>query len=156
VSATDSSLSPLPLSRAAPVLSAAGNRGFFQSLLRQIVTVRTSLIGLLIIIGLALVAVFGPRLTPYDPVKLAMPDRFLPPSAAHPFGTDEFGRDILTRVVYGTPISFQIALVAVMVATVLGVTIGVVSAYFGGWVDLVLQRVVDVMLAFPGLLRRWP
>jgi peptide/nickel transport system permease protein len=107
---------------------------------------------LLIIVGLMFAAVVGPHLTPYDPVKLAMTDRFLPPSLVHPFGTDEFGRDILTRVIYGTPISFQIALVAVVVATLFGVTIGVVSAYFGGWVDLTLQRGVDIMLAFPGLL----
>ncbi|MDP9367599.1 MAG: ABC transporter permease [Chloroflexota bacterium] len=119
---------------------------------QQLVGVRTTLIGLVIIVGLALVAVSAPLLTPYDPVKLQMRDRFQPPSLSHPFGTDEFGRDALTRVVYGTRISFRIAVVAVLVATVLGVTIGLVSAYFGGWIDLLLQRVVDVMLAFPGLL----
>jgi peptide/nickel transport system permease protein len=139
--------------RQTPALAAArGQRGVLRTTLRQIVAVRTSLIGLLIIVGLVFVAVAGPLLTPYDPVKLEMQDRFLPPSLAHPFGTDEFGRDILTRVIYGTPISFQIALVAVIVATLCGVTIGIVSAYFGGWVDLVLQRGVDIMLAFPGLL----
>ena len=139
--------------RPTPALAAArGQRGVLRTTLRQIVAVRTSLIGLLIIVGLVFVAVAGPYLTPYDPIKLEMQDRFLPPSPAHPFGTDEFGRDILTRVIYGTPISFQIALVAVVVATLCGVTIGIVSAYFGGWVDLVLQRGVDIMLAFPGLL----
>ncbi|MGH2615909.1 MAG: ABC transporter permease, partial [Thermomicrobiales bacterium] len=137
----------------APGLSAVRpNRGVFHTIVRQIGAVRTSLIGLLIIMGLIFVAVAGPFLTPYDPVKLEMQDRFLVPSTTHPFGTDEFGRDILTRVIYGTPISFQIALVAVVVATVLGVTIGIVSAYFGGWVDLGLQRGVDIMMAFPGLL----
>jgi peptide/nickel transport system permease protein len=107
---------------------------------------------LVIIIGLAFVAVAGPALTPYDPVKLDMRNRFLPPSLTHPLGTDEFGRDVLARIIHGTPISFRIAVVAVVVATLFGVTIGVVSAYLGGWVDLVLQRGVDIMLAFPGLL----
>jgi peptide/nickel transport system permease protein len=141
-----------PAHAASHLSVASASRGFFRTLLRQIITVRTSLIGLLIIIGLAVVALTGPLLTPYDPVKLDMKNRFLPPGGAHPLGTDEFGRDILTRIIYGTPISFQIAVVAVVVATVLGVTIGIVSGYFGGWVDAVLQRGVDIMLAFPGLL----
>jgi peptide/nickel transport system permease protein len=125
---------------------------FARAAIRQVVAVRTTLIGLVIIIGLGFVAVAAPILTPYDPVKLQMRERFQPPSLSHPFGTDEFGRDVLTRIIYGTPISFRIALVAVLVATICGVTIGVVSAYFGGWIDVLLQRAVDVMLAFPGLL----
>jgi peptide/nickel transport system permease protein len=132
--------------------SARPRPGRLPTIVRQLTAVRTTLIGFVIIVGLAFVALTAPILTPYDPIKLQMRDRFLPPSLAHPFGTDEFGRDVLARVIYGTPISFRIALVAVLVATVCGVTIGVVSAYFGGWIDLVLQRVVDVMLAFPGLL----
>ena len=81
-----------------------------------------------------------------------MTDRLPPQPRPSIQGTDEFGRDILTRVIYGAPISFQIALVAVVVATLFGVTIGVVSAYFEKWVNLTLQRGVDIMLAFPGLL----
>ncbi|HEY7033413.1 MAG TPA: ABC transporter permease [Thermomicrobiales bacterium] len=132
--------------------AARPRRRYLHATTRQLLTVRTTLLGLVIIVGLALVAVAAPVLAPEDPVKLQMRRRFQPPSLAHPFGTDEFGRDILTRVIYGTRISFRIAIVAVLVATVCGVAIGLASAYFGGWVDLLLQRVVDVLLAFPGLL----
>jgi peptide/nickel transport system permease protein len=132
--------------------TARPRRRFVNATVRQLLTVRTTLLGLVIIVGLALVALAAPVLAPENPIKLQMRRRFLPPSLAHPFGTDEFGRDILTRVIYGARISFRIAIVAVLVATVCGVAIGLVSAYFGGWVDLLLQRVVDVLLAFPGLL----
>jgi peptide/nickel transport system permease protein len=132
--------------------AARPRRRYLHATTRQLLTVRTTLLGLVIIVGLALVAVAAPVLAPEDPIKLQMRRRFQPPSLAHPFGTDEFGRDILTRVIYGTRISFRIAIVAVLVATVCGVAIGLASAYFGGWVDLLLQRVVDVLLAFPGLL----
>jgi peptide/nickel transport system permease protein len=132
--------------------TARPRRRFLHATVHQLLSVRTTSIGLIIIVGLAFVAVAAPVLAPGDPVKLQMRQRFQSPSLTHPFGTDEFGRDILTRVVYGARISFRIAVVAVLVATVCGVAIGLVSAYFGGWVDLLLQRVVDVLLAFPGLL----
>src|SRR5688572_28439474 len=114
--------------------TARPRRRFLHATVRQLLSVRTTAIGLIIIIGLTLVAVAAPVLAPEDPVQLQMRRRFQPPSLSHPFGTDELGRDILTRVIYGTRISFRIAVVAVLVATVLGVAIGLTSAYFGGWV----------------------
>src|SRR5262249_24011680 len=98
--------------------TARPGRRYLDATVRQLLTVRTTLLGLVIIVGLALVAVAAPVLAPEDPVKLQMRRRFQPPSLAHPFGTDEFGRDILTRVIYGARISFRIAIVSVLVPTV--------------------------------------
>jgi peptide/nickel transport system permease protein len=103
---------------------------------------------LIVLVGLAL---FGPLLSASDPTRLS-DAQMLPPSAANLMGTDNFGRDIWTRLLYGARISMQVGLVAVGIGALLGLALGVPSGYFGGWYDLVIQRVVDVMQAFPGLL----
>jgi len=109
-------------------------------------------VGIAIVLFLLFLAVFGSALTPYDPIKVNTPDRLHLPSWAHLFGTDEFGRDVLSRVIQGARISLQVAAVSVVVATGLGVTLGLLSGYLRGPTDFVVQRLNEIMLAFPGLL----
>ena len=101
---------------------------------------------------LAIVSVVGPVITPYDPTAQALEARLQGPSAAHPLGTDALGRDVATRLVYGARISLGLALVATTVRLVIGTTIGLVAGYAGGVVDAIAMRVVDIQLAFPGLV----
>lgn len=111
-----------------------------------------TLIGLVTIALLLLAALLAPLLTPYDPLRPDIASALQSPSWSHPFGTDEAGRDILTRVLYGARISLRIGVVAVSVIMVVGVTIGVIAGTVGGWVDATIMRVADVFLAFPTLV----
>ena len=111
-----------------------------------------SVAGLIIIgtlIGLAIVA---PLVAPYDPTKTDVVNRLAPPSAAHWFGTDALGRDILSRVIYGSRVSLRIALLAAVIATAIGVPLGIVSGYFRGRTDDLLMRLTDMFMAFPSLI----
>jgi peptide/nickel transport system permease protein len=101
---------------------------------------------------LVVMAAFHPWLATHDPNALSPNEVLAGPSAAHYFGTDAFGRDIFSRVAYGAWTSLQVSLIAVAIGTVLGTLVGVVSAYFGGAVDMVLQRIVDAAMSFPGLI----
>lgn len=111
-----------------------------------------TLTGLVLLAVLVLVALSAPVITSYDPVALAPRDRLQAPSTTHFFGTDTFGRDVFTRVVYGGRISLQIGFIAVAIASLLGVTFGLLAGYYGGVVDNLIMRLIDVMLAFPGIL----
>jgi peptide/nickel transport system permease protein len=106
-----------------------------------------------VVVALALLAAFFPALfTPVGP-ELAVPsERLLPPSWAHPFGTDQIGRDLYSRVIYGAAASLGSAAIAVALAVILGSLIGLLSGFLGGWVDAVLMRIVEVILAIPSLL----
>lgn len=99
-----------------------------------------------------LAAFFAPLLSPADPLQQNIRARFAPPSSTHILGTDNFGRDILSRVLYGYRISISIAFASVGIALLAGGTIGLVAAYNGGWVDRILMRMMDVLLAFPIIL----
>ena len=90
--------------------------------------------------------------TPYDPETMSRADMLQAPSLAHPFGTDNFGRDILSRVIDGAGTTFIIALCTVIIGTLFGIIIGAFTAYFGGWVDEVLMRANDAIIAFPSIL----
>ena len=114
---------------------------------------RLAVFGVVIIVLFALMAVFAPLLAPYDPVRdQALTERFAPPSADHLLGQDELGRDILSRIIFGARISLTAGLAAVAFATVAGTIVGVAAGYAGGWVDSVLMRIMDMILAFPSLL----
>lgn len=105
------------------------------------------------IVGLALLAaIAGPLLTPWDPANQELALRLATPSLAHPFGLDELGRDILARVLAGARISFVVGFTVVIVSAVIGTLLGAIAGYFGGRVDDVISRVIDTLLAFPGLL----
>ena len=97
-------------------------------------------------------AIFAPQISPYDPIDQDFASQLQPPSASHLLGTDEFGRDIFSRVVFGARVALQVGALADAIAVALGVLLGVVAGFFAGWLDAVITRVIDVMLAFPYLL----
>jgi peptide/nickel transport system permease protein len=107
--------------------------------------------GILILFNL-LIAVFGPALAPYDPVAVVLTDRLQPPSPEHWFGTDQLGRDVLSRFLYAGRVTIVIAVVAASLSAIVGVTAGILSGYLGGRADIILQRIVDIQLAFPTIL----
>jgi peptide/nickel transport system permease protein len=109
-------------------------------------------IGAVIVLVAALVAIAGPALTPFSPAAQELPLRLEGPTRAHPFGLDELGRDVLSRILAGARISFLIGLVVVTISAVVGTVLGAVAGYFGGVLDDVISRVIDTLLAFPGLL----
>ena len=105
-----------------------------------------------IIAFMAIVGLLAPVITPYDPIKTAPADALQPPSLAHWMGTDQLGRDTMSRVVHGARISLAVAVIAVSIALIGGVSLGLIAGYFGGWFDHLSSRFVDAMLAFPGIL----
>lgn len=109
-------------------------------------------VGAAIVAVTVLLAVFGPWVTPYDPSRQELALRLERPSLAHPFGIDELGRDILSRVLSGARISLLVGLTVVSVSTLVGLALGLLGGYFGGVLDEIIGRVVDVLLAFPGIL----
>lgn len=109
-------------------------------------------IGLAIVLVTVLAAVVGPSLSPYDAASQELARRLEPPSISHPFGLDELGRDILARLLAGARISLLVGLAVVSVSSVVGTLLGAIAGYFGGRVDDVISRVVDVLMAFPGIL----
>jgi len=120
--------------------------------LSKILKSKTSFIGLMIIILLVVVAVLAPYLAPYDPYKQDIINRFGAPSAEHWLGTDQLGRDILSRIIYGARISIKIGVIAVGIAFVVGTLLGGIAGYIGRWVDNVIMRFIDIMMAFPSIL----
>ena len=101
---------------------------------------------------LVLLAAFAPLLSPYSPTKINLRERLSPPSLAHPFGTDDAGRDILSRVIHGSRITLRICVIVVGLTLGIGTFLGLLAGYFGGWIDEVTMRVSDVFLAFPALI----
>src|SRR3954454_14220741 len=114
---------------------------------------RLTVIGIVIVVVLVLVALFAPWIATHDVGATDLTMRYLPPSAAHFFGTDSTGRDIFSRVVFGARISLQVGIIVVVVSAVIGTLLGMLAGYYGGWVDrFVSGYVFNVFLAFPGLL----
>src|SRR5438128_2118726 len=109
-------------------------------------------VGSAIVLVAALAAIVGPALTPFDPAAQDLALRLTGPSRLHPFGLDELGRDILARALAGARISFLVGLTVVSVSAAVGTLLGAIAGYFGGMVDDVISRVIDTLLAFPGLL----
>ena len=105
-----------------------------------------------LVLCLLLIAIAAPVIAPYDPTHAAMKDAFLEPGAQHLFGTDKLGRDCFSRVLYGARASLTGVLVLVASVFVVGTTMGVVSGYFGGKVDMVIMRISDMMISFPGMI----
>jgi peptide/nickel transport system permease protein len=112
-----------------------------------------ALLGLGIVVALVLMALAAPLLATHDPYAQSLAERLLPPgSPAHWLGTDEFGRDIWSRLVYGSRITLYIVLLVALTAPVFGLVIGTVAGYYGGWADRILMRLTDIFLAFPRLI----
>ena len=113
---------------------------------------RAAIIGGVIIGLFLLLGMFGPWLAPYDPLALQLSDNYQSMSAAHWLGTDDLGRDVFSRLLYGARISLSISLVGVSGGLILGVLLGLTAAYVGGWTDAVIMRFVDILYALPGIL----
>jgi peptide/nickel transport system permease protein len=113
---------------------------------------RAAILGCVIVALLIVAAALAPMVAPYDPLSQDLTSRLKPPSAQHLFGTDQFGRDVLSRLLYGAQVSVMTGVVAVSVAMLLGIGVGLSAGFYGGRADLVLMRIVDALLAFPALL----
>ncbi len=124
----------------------------FDDIWRQFRKQRLGLIGGGILCMLLLMALLAPVLAPYDPLAQDLYQRLQPPSADHWLGTDDFGRDILSRIVFGSRISLRIGLIAISLALTGGTLFGLVAGYRGGMVDMLIMRLMDLMLAFPSIL----
>ncbi len=136
-----------------PNLVAPRHQSELGRLFRRLFRNPTTLIGLILVSGALACALFAPLLAPYDPFTGDLKNLYVkPPSPAHPFGTDDLGRDILSRTIYGAQISLKIAILAQGIGTVIGVLLGLVTGYFGGLIDALIMRVVDVVMAFPLLI----
>src|ERR687890_1746952 len=135
--------------QAAPGVKTRSRREDF---VKTFFTNRLAIFGTVIMAIFILMAVFAPLIAPYEPLDQNLPEKFDGPSLAHPFGQDELGRDILSRVIYGARISLTAGLAAVALATVVGTIVGLVAGYLGRWPDSLLMRLMDVLLAFPSIL----
>ncbi|MEM8950973.1 MAG: ABC transporter permease, partial [Pseudomonadota bacterium] len=112
-------------------VQAAGPSGFWMQLLKS----PTGVIGLVIVLTLVLTAALAPWIAPFDPLRMAAGPRFQPPSLAHWFGTDDFGRDVFSRIVYGARLTLQIGVIAVGMSLTSGLLLGLVAGYAGGWAE---------------------
>jgi peptide/nickel transport system permease protein len=117
--------------------------------LKRISQHNLALVGLIILVPMFFCAVFAPLVAPHDPVEPNLKDILSAPSFSHPFGTDTLGRDVLSRVIYGTRISLLVGFVSVGIAIFIGIIIGALSGYYGGLIDEVIMRFVDLMMCFP-------
>jgi peptide/nickel transport system permease protein len=113
---------------------------------------KLAIAGLAIVLGLVVVAVIAPLIAPYDPVEMDLGNRLQAPSGAHWMGTDELGRDIFSRVLYGTRLALKIMIIVLLIDLPLGVFLGIIAGYFGGWLDEVIMRLADIFMAFPRLV----
>lgn len=118
-------------------------------ILKRFMRNRRAVIGLALLTAFVLLALFAPQIAPYSPDQQVIANRLKPPSGLNWMGTDALGRDVFSRAAYASQISMTIGLFAMLVAVGVGVTVGVFSGYFGGWVDNVLMRLTDMLLAFP-------
>jgi peptide/nickel transport system permease protein len=114
---------------------------------------RLALLGLVITVGVVIVAAFAPVIAPYDPTAQNIAEaQLLAPSLEHPMGTDQLGRDVLSRVLYGAQLSIQVGVIAVGVAMLAGVPLGLVAGFYGGYTDETVMRAMDVVFSFPAIL----
>lgn len=127
-------------------------RSPWASMLRRFRKNKRALVGFWMVVVFVGIAVFAQAIAPYDPIEQNMDVILQPPSANHLFGTDEYGRDILSRIIYGSQISLMIGIVGVLISVVIGVGLGTVSGYFGGRTDMFIMRIMDIFMAFPSFL----
>jgi peptide/nickel transport system permease protein len=119
---------------------------------RELMRNRLAAIGFIIILTLLITAIFAPLLAPFSPIESSLTNRLLAPSSLHWFGTDELGRDIMSRIIYGTRITLMIVMLVAVISAPIGLLVGAVSGYFGGWLDKCLMSITDMFLAMPKLI----
>jgi peptide/nickel transport system permease protein len=120
--------------------------------LRRFLSSGSAVVGLIVVLTFVLLAVLAPLVAPYGPDQQLLTDRLKPPSPQHFFGTDDLGRDVLSRVIYGAQISLRVGVLAVVIALLTGSTLGLIAGYAGGWLDGLFMRGMDIVLAFPSTL----
>lgn len=140
-----SGLRPVPV-------GAPSSSSLLRNLVREVRRSRLGIFSVAVLLGLTLLAAVAPWIAPYDPLVQSLPEQFMAPSLRHPFGTDEFGRDLLSRVIYGGRISLSTAVVAVSLAVAGGVPLGLVAGYFGRLTDSIIVRFLDFLLSIPAIL----
>ena len=133
-------------------LDVGGEDSFLRDAIRAFRRNRMAMIGLVLICLLIVFALFAPLISPHDPYRVALDEQLLPPSASYWLGTDNFGRDLVTRILYGARISLVVGIVPSFISLVIGAVLGIVSGYYGGKVDFIIMRLADMMIAFPSLL----
>jgi peptide/nickel transport system permease protein len=133
-------------------MSDVKRRSQLQEIWRRFKKNKRALVGLVMLVILIIAALFAPVLTPYDPLEPNYANRLQSPNGSHWFGTDELGRDILTRVLYGTRISLTVGLIAVTISCIAGCVLGSIAGYYGGKIDNVIMRFIDVIMAIPAIL----
>ena len=135
-------------------LPRVGSEGWGRAvaLARRFARSPNAVVGLTLFVGLLLMAALAPVVAPYDPIAINVRERLQPPSLTHLFGTDDFGRDIFSRVLWGSQLAVRLGTLSVLVALGGGITLGLVSGYYRGWVDLVISRFFDVIISFPYVL----
>lgn len=126
--------------------------GLWRDAARRLRRDKGAIAGLVVIILLIIVAILAPVLAPYDPNDQSFRIKLRPPSTEHLFGTDEFGRDIFSRVLFGSRVALRVGLAPVAIAMVIGVAIGLIAGYYGKTMDQIVMRLIDILLAFPWLL----
>ena len=119
---------------------------------RRLLRHRLAMFGVLVLLIVLVMGIFGPAITPYDPNGMDFANRFANPSFANPMGTDDFGRDIFSRIIIGARVSLQVGFVAVSVATIIGTGLGLIAGYGSRLTDEVIMRAMDVLYAFPAIL----
>ncbi|KAA3604694.1 MAG: ABC transporter permease [Calditrichaeota bacterium] len=120
--------------------------------LKRLFTNKLASVGFLIILALVLTSIFASIFSPHNPLLQNLDNAYASPSATHWLGQDSLGRDIFSRIIYGSRISLKVGVFSVGIASLFGVFLGAISGYYGGWIDEILMRITDVMLAFPGIL----
>ncbi|WP_067727955.1 nickel transporter permease [Oceanobacillus damuensis] len=120
--------------------------------LRKLKKNKSAMIGGFLILFFILVALIGPYITPYAPQTQIMVNKLQPPSFEHWFGTDNFGRDIFSRIIHGTGLTLLVGFFSVLLGATVGVLFGIIAGYYGGRIDSIIMRLMDILLAFPGIL----
>ncbi|GAC1527837.1 MAG: ABC transporter permease [Chloroflexota bacterium] len=129
-----------------------GRRSWLSDIGTRLLKNRGAVISLTVIILLLLISVFAPLVAPYSPIQVDVANTLAPPSFTHLFGTDTIGRDILSRIIYGARLTIVVGVLAIFLAVLIGLPLGMVSGYYGSWTDRIISRSMDIMLAFPGIL----
>lgn len=138
--------------QALPIQALSARPGKWRTFYVKLRKNKLAMLGGYVILFYFLVAIFAPLLAPYDPYHIDLVNKLKPPSAAHWMGTDDKGRDVLSRLIVGTRLSLSVGFVAVFIGAFFGIVLGLFAGYYGKWVDTIIMRVIDVMLAFPGIL----
>src|SRR6185312_7141108 len=123
---------------------------YYKTLWKRLRKNKAAVVGGFLILFFIVVSIVGPWLTTQDPTAVKVLNKLQPPSAEHWFGTDNYGRDIFTRIIHGMSLTLRVGFLSVAMGGIIGVIFGIVSGYYGGAVDAIIMRIMDVLLAFPG------